>query len=461
MSLPVTVILAPFQEPLLTRVFPAQYGAVAGMLKYTAVTGLATAFFQAANDYSCLRWLTAGLAGYVVALLAGWKIDGVTGLAAGGAIGATATLLIMSYRLVRSQGRVVLAWVHLGDPLMAAAVLISLRLRLLPWMAAAALVGARAILRFVRPEGRGKARRDWPLSASSLLVEAIWRDSKPRPDEPELRAALALGQQNRVEGRLARAFPTQLAEVLADVQVAAYWYTRVLRDTTSRLHRAMIPAVLIEQRVRGDSVCGHIDLVVPGRCWQRALGVLADSDTFCLRGPDMVLIQPPAGPSLRLHPDLSWLGAPPFLPTDRLLAHAWRIKEGILTPDPIDRLRIVLGHGLFQRRGLDLSQLLILWDVMHPGVIAGARAEADREGWLRGFDDMLTAGQEAISLLDRGKQISLPVPPPELSATSRRDVVEVEGERERAVPQVGVVRPIEDLEVTRRRLPDSVGHHPG
>jgi len=465
-SLPVTVILATVQEPLLTRVFPAQYGAMGAMLKYTAVTGLAaggialaTAFFQAANDYSCLKWLTAGLAGYVVALLVGWKIDGVTGLAAGGAIGATATLLIMGYRLVRSQGRVVLAWVHLSDPLMAAAVLIALRPRLLLWMAAATLVGARAVMRFLRPEGRAKSRPDEPLSPASLLVEAIWRDSKPRPGEPELRAALALGQLNRVEGRLARAFPTQLAEVLADVQVAAYWYTRVLRDTTSRLHRAMIPAVLIEEQIRGDSVCGHINLVVPSRYWPRALGILADGDTFCLQRPDMILIQPPAGPSLRLHPDLSWLGAQ-FLPTDRLIAHAWRVREGILTPDPIDRLRILLASGLSQQRGLDLSQLLILWDLMHPGVVAGARAEADQEGWLREFDDMLTAAQEAISLLDRGEQVTLPVRPPELSAPIRRDVAEVEGERDRAVPQVDVMRPVEDLEVAGGRLPDGVGHHP-
>jgi hypothetical protein len=80
----------------------------------------------------------------------------------------------------------------------------------------------------------------------------------------------------------------------------------------------------------------------------------------------------------------------------------------------------LLVHGLFQRRGLDLSQLLILWDLMHPGVIAGARAEAEQESWLRGFDDMLTAAQEAITLLDRGEQITLPVPPPSLPAQDQR-----------------------------------------
>ena len=45
---------------MLALIFPAQYGAVAMLLKYTAVTGLAVggislviAFFQAADDYSC------------------------------------------------------------------------------------------------------------------------------------------------------------------------------------------------------------------------------------------------------------------------------------------------------------------------------------------------------------------------------------------------------------------------
>src|SRR5208283_299602 len=56
-----------------------QMYAAATLLKYTAVTGLAvggisliTAFFQAADDYSCLWWLSAGLAGYTGALLVGW-----------------------------------------------------------------------------------------------------------------------------------------------------------------------------------------------------------------------------------------------------------------------------------------------------------------------------------------------------------------------------------------------------
>ena len=417
-GLPLMVILATIQEPLLMKVFPTEYGAVAEMLRYTAVTGLAaggiglaTAFFQAADDYSCLKWLSAGLVGYVAALLAGWRIDGVAGLAAGAAIGSSATLLVLGYRLIRTQGRVVLAWVHIGDPLMAAAVLFALRPHLLLWMAAAALVGSRAILRFLRPEGRKKARPAGPLSGSSVLIEAIWREHKDRLAEPELRAALELGRLNGVEGRLARAYPAQLPEVLTDVQGAGYWYMRVLREASRRLHYAMIPGVLVEDRLRGDSVCGYINLVIPREYWQRALGVLTDGETFCLQQPDVVLIQPSAGPSLYLRPDLSWLGVR-FPSTDLLIARAWRGKDGIPVPAPADHLRILLGHALFQQCELDLSQLLLIGELMDPAVIAAARAEADREGWLRGFDETLAHAGEAASLLDQGQPIKLPVAPP-------------------------------------------------
>src|SRR2546427_4307534 len=37
----------------------------------------------------------------------------------------------------------------------------------------------------------------------------------------------------------------------------------------------------------------------------------------------------------------------------------------------------------------------------------------------------------------------------------------VEREGDRAVPQVHVVRPVEDLEPAAARLPERVGHHPG
>jgi hypothetical protein len=75
-GLPLLAILATIPGPLTTILFPSQYGGVDVLLKYTAVTGLAaggislvTTLCQAANDYSCLKRLGTGLAGYVIGLL--------------------------------------------------------------------------------------------------------------------------------------------------------------------------------------------------------------------------------------------------------------------------------------------------------------------------------------------------------------------------------------------------------
>lgn len=164
-ALPFAAVLMTLPAPVLAAVFPAQYGAMAALLKYTAVSGLAvggislaTAFFQAANDYSCLWWLGAGLAGYVGALLLGWRIAGITGLAAGGALGAVTALALITYRLARLQGRTVFAMVTLGEPVVIAAVLAVLRPHPALWLAAAIVTGVRTGARFIRPGAR-HARR--------------------------------------------------------------------------------------------------------------------------------------------------------------------------------------------------------------------------------------------------------------------------------------------------------------
>jgi len=164
-AMPFAAVLMTLPAPVLAAVFPAQYGAMATLLKYTAIGGLAvggislaTAFFQAANDYSCLWWLGAGLACYVGALLAGWQIAGVTGLAAGGAAGAAAALALITYRLVRLQGRTVFALVTLGEPIGIVAVLAVLRPHEALWLAAAIVTGVRTGVRFMHPGAR-HARR--------------------------------------------------------------------------------------------------------------------------------------------------------------------------------------------------------------------------------------------------------------------------------------------------------------
>ena len=158
-ALPLTAVLATMPAAVLAAVFPAEYGAMATLLKFTAVVGLATggvslvtAFFQAADDYSCLPWLGAGLLGYVAALLGGWRLDGIPGLATGAALGAAATLTLLSWRLVRREGRGLVAGLPLAEPAVAAGVLAALRPHLELWVMAATLLGLRAGLRFLRPD---------------------------------------------------------------------------------------------------------------------------------------------------------------------------------------------------------------------------------------------------------------------------------------------------------------------
>ena len=69
-ALPLAAVIATSPASVLAIVFPTQYSSVSAILKYTALTGLAaggislaTAFFQAADDYSFMRWLGAASLG--------------------------------------------------------------------------------------------------------------------------------------------------------------------------------------------------------------------------------------------------------------------------------------------------------------------------------------------------------------------------------------------------------------
>ena len=171
-TLPVAAILITVPGHLLALIFPAQYSAVAMLLKFTAVTGfgaggisLVIAFFQAADDYSCLTWLAVGLVGYATDLVVGWLIDGVTGLAVGGAVGTVSALLLTGHHLVQSQGYRVLSRVALVEPVLAAAVLTVVRPHLYLWLAAALAIGLRAGIRFLRPGARHARGPRWAKPA--------------------------------------------------------------------------------------------------------------------------------------------------------------------------------------------------------------------------------------------------------------------------------------------------------
>jgi len=188
-ALPVAAVLATAPPSVLALVFPSQYGAVATLLKFTTVTGLAvggitmvTAFFQAADEYSCQWWLGAGLAAFVAGLLAGWRIDGITGLAAGGALGAMTAAAVMGYLLLRRYGHRAIARIPLLESLAAAAVLVALRPLPRLWLAVACAVGLHATMRFLRPGARHRRepRLAMPSRASTKCDISLNADKSPR-----------------------------------------------------------------------------------------------------------------------------------------------------------------------------------------------------------------------------------------------------------------------------------------
>ncbi|MGW0121214.1 hypothetical protein [Streptomyces sp. NPDC003327] len=315
--------------------------------------------------------------------------------------------------------------------------------------------------------------------AVPLLVEAVWRGRvRPAGDE-ELRAALAAARLNQVEGRLARAYPRQLAGTLCEVELATGLFRRNLVESTGLLRAAGIPTVLIKADLGGDYVYGNFDLVIPpGRlaAAQDALtGWYAHRSTYWLERTSKVLLEPPTGPAAHLHGSVSWFGVP-VVPTERLFARAERADGsgradsggrvdgagrvdggGWLTPCPADRLRIWLAHALFQNLTLDLSELLALRDLLDGDVLAEARAEAAREGWSAGGAAALATAVDAMARLDRGEPVPLPLPLP--VRTSLRVGAEHSGHllgdgRVRAAAREAALRvPLVVTKRLRRRVP--------
>jgi len=432
-ALPLATILATTPAPVLAAVFPAQYGAIATLLKFTAVAGLAVGginmlatFFQAVSDYSCAWWLLAGLAGYVVALLSGWAAGGITGLAVGSVLGATAALGLLGYRFSRRLGHGLLARFPLAGPVLTAAVLVVLRRYPVPWLAAATAAGLFAGVRFLRHSGPpeqtgpatvapGRGRETMKVkghSEASLLTDAVWRGSAPAATKPELRGALALARRNHVEGRLASAYPDQLSHVLAEVRTARGLFARNLAQVTGRLGAADIPAVLVKGDLPDDCVRNDFDLVVEERHWHGTFTALAGwyvhSSTYWLERTTKALLFPPVGPALHLHTGVSWFGVP-VVPTDQLLGRASGNGHGCLSPAPVDELRIWLAHAMFQNLALDLSELFAVRDLLRPDLIEAGREEAASEGWRTGYDAAIAAARSAIDRLDGGAPLGLPV----------------------------------------------------
>lgn len=306
----------------------------------------------------------------------------------------------------------------------AAVALILLRPHPWLWLLVASLAGLRAANRFVRPDARHARAPRWGAaghwrpeeeSVASLLTAAVWRGAPPRATDAGLRQALELARRNPVEGRLARAYPAQLADVLTETRTIDEWFGLHVGQATGYLRGVGIPAVLMTAGMPGGRGSASIELIIPERYWRRALAALTDryvhSSTYQLGPSISAMLYPAAGPELYLHTSASWFGLP-VVSTDRLLSRARWDRRSLLVPAPADYLRVWFARALFRGLVLDLSSLLTVCNLFRPTVITDARTEASREGWHAGFEDVLTAASSAIDPLNRGLPVSLPAPLP-------------------------------------------------
>lgn len=251
-------------------------------------------------------------------------------------------------------------------------------------------------------------------AGASLLTEAVWqRNARPASDA-ELQHTLVLARRNKVEGKLARAYPFQLAGTLDEVRSAHQLFLRNVGHVTDRLRAAGIPAVLIKADLSGDYVYANFDLVISEHKWDAAHAALsgwyAHRSSYWLERSTKVLLEPSAGPAAHLHTAVSWFGIP-VVPTEQLASRAVPDgPSGLLVPRPADQLQIWLAHGLFQNLALDMSELFSIRDLLRPDVIAEARQQAGREGWPAAFSKALATATRAISQLDRGLPVELPAP---------------------------------------------------
>jgi hypothetical protein len=265
-----------------------------------------------------------------------------------------------------------------------------------------------------RPVGQSSGAR--PAEPDRLVIDAVWRGDVRPASDAALQSALPCARRNQVEGRLARAYPRQLAGTLVEVRNANESFRQNLSQVAARLLAAGISAVLIEADPAGDCVYGDFNLVVRERDWKSARAVLADwyvrASRYWLERSTKILLEPPSGPTAHLHNSVSWFGVP-VIPNDTLFGRA--VQDGSnpwLVPGPAEQLRVWLAHGLFQNLSLDLSELLAVRDLMRPDVTAEAQHQAIDEGWGAAFGRALAMVADAMARLDSGLSVRLPFPLP-------------------------------------------------
>jgi hypothetical protein len=254
-----------------------------------------------------------------------------------------------------------------------------------------------------------------PSPARGLVARAAWTGERSEADPVTLAVALDIARRNRVQGRLARAYPDLLDAEIERVADAHSAFLRNLDQASALVRDAGINPILIKVDPQEDAVYSNFDLVVGEDGWERAVRALSVWGRRNGRHPlepGKLLIHPRVGPAAHLHRSVEWFGVP-VIPTEILRSRASpRPGRPWWVPAAVDELRILLAHAAFQNLEIDLCDLLSLRRLLLGSSADLSREESRREGWGDAFDLALHVAQRAIEALDGGDVPPLPVPLP-------------------------------------------------
>jgi hypothetical protein len=255
--------------------------------------------------------------------------------------------------------------------------------------------------------------RSGEADATGILVAAAWHGARMRGAVTELGPALRLARANQVQGLLARVYPEHLGEELERVLQGNALFGRRLAEAVALLRVDGVEPVLIKCDPLADFVYSNFDLVVGDDGWTTAKAAL---DGWAVRRsghrlePDKVILDPAEGPGAHLHRHASWFGV--------VAVDAGRLRGGaaldarldVLRPDPVDELRLLVAHAVFQNLAFDLAELVAIRDLLLQGADPGEAERRCREdGWGHAFAAAFAVARRTMAALDRLDNVELPV----------------------------------------------------
>jgi hypothetical protein len=261
------------------------------------------------------------------------------------------------------------------------------------------------------------------VSPLSVVVAAAWQGEPVVGVSDELLGqAWAVARPHLVQGWIACAYGDRLPAALrVEARHRRDRWESNLEHTARILKSARVTPVLIksslEERTEDDErplasiEYGDIDLVVGGDGWARAISALQTwgaVEPASWLEPHKVMVRPTRGPAAHLHRDVEWFGIP-AIGFEALRAAAHRSGDGLLLPSREIAILLLIGHAVFQTLELTLSDLVELRRLSGLEFEADAQRVACDWGWGDAFRFAMQRAEIAMTALDGGKRVALPV----------------------------------------------------